>query len=68
MKGLDPQPPGLHVITEARILMNTPSLGRSQLLSAVRGTLRAQCTQLLLHVSTLLPSSSVYSCFAEGQF
>lgn len=43
VEGFDPRPSGLHVITEARILMNTPSLGRSQLLSAVQESLRALC-------------------------
>lgn len=38
----DPRPPGLRVITAARILMNTPSLGRLLPLSAVQEILRAR--------------------------
>ena len=60
VQGFDRRPRGLHVITEARILMNTPALGRSQLLSVVQEILRARCTQLLLHVSASLEQLEVW--------
>lgn len=41
----------VHVITEARVLMSTPSLGCSQLLLMVQEIIGAQFIQLLLAVS-----------------
>lgn len=41
----------VHVITKARVLMSTPSLGHSQLLLMVQEIIEAQFIQLLLAVS-----------------
>lgn len=44
LQGFDSRPLGLHLLTEARLLMNPPSLGSVLLLSTVQEILRALCT------------------------
>lgn len=60
VEAFDPRPPGLPVITEAMVLMKTPSLGHVQLVSVVQEILSAQWTQLLLCVFTSMDQPGIW--------